>query len=131
MSWLNLPWLYQGANVVAVQWYDCRLCQWNSCWKVIHFHWHSHVWKVCSRSTIKNKHCTKKTANLVTFTEEILNGKLHFLCSDIIESFSVFLLSLLLTWKNYFWIRNKCSCYTFRGLLRTHSNTYDCVFLRK
>ena len=29
-------------------------------------------------------HCTKKmqeTADLVTFTEEILNGKLHFLCS--------------------------------------------------
>ena len=23
----------------------------------------------------------KKTADLVTFTEEILNGKLHFLCS--------------------------------------------------
>ena len=32
-------------------------------------------------------HCTKnevfqETADLVTFTEEILNGKLHFLCSD-------------------------------------------------
>ena len=24
----------------------------------------------------------QKTADLVTFTEEILNGKLHFLCSD-------------------------------------------------
>ena len=24
-------------------------------------------------------HCTKETADLVTFTEEILNGKLHFL----------------------------------------------------
>ena len=24
----------------------------------------------------------KETADLVTFTEEILNGKLHFLCSD-------------------------------------------------
>ena len=24
--------------------------------------------------------CTKKTADLVTFTEEILNGKLHFVC---------------------------------------------------
>ena len=23
------------------------------------------------------------TADLVTFTEEILNGKLHFLCSDL------------------------------------------------
>ena len=32
-------------------------------------------------------HCTKKflqfPADLVTFTEEILNGKLHFLCSDL------------------------------------------------
>ena len=32
-------------------------------------------------------HCTKnevfqKTADLVTFTEEILNGKRYFLCSD-------------------------------------------------
>ena len=30
-------------------------------------------------------HCTKNEvlpADLVTFTEEILNGKLHFLCSD-------------------------------------------------
>ena len=25
----------------------------------------------------------QETADLVTFTEEILNGKLHFLCSDI------------------------------------------------
>ena len=25
-----------------------------------------------------------KTADLVTFTEEVLNGKLHFLCSDSI-----------------------------------------------
>ena len=24
----------------------------------------------------------QETADLVTFTEEILNGKLHFLCSD-------------------------------------------------
>ena len=27
--------------------------------------------------------CDQKTADLVTFTEEILNGKLHFLCSVI------------------------------------------------
>ena len=25
----------------------------------------------------------KETADLVTFTEEIVNGKLHFLCSDV------------------------------------------------
>ena len=25
----------------------------------------------------------QETADLVTFTEEILNGKLHFLCSDL------------------------------------------------
>ena len=28
-----------------------------------------------------------KTADLVTFTEEVLNGKLHFLCSDSIFAF--------------------------------------------
>ena len=27
----------------------------------------------------------QETADLVTFTEEILNGKLHFLCSDASE----------------------------------------------
>ena len=33
---------------------------------------------------LKNIHCTKnsQTVDLVTFTEEILNGKLHFFCSD-------------------------------------------------
>ena len=30
-------------------------------------------------------HCTKnEDADLVTFTEEILNGKLHFLCSVLL-----------------------------------------------
>ena len=29
----------------------------------------------------KMKFSIKETADLVTFTEEILNGKLHFLCS--------------------------------------------------
>ena len=30
-----------------------------------------------------NMHCTKNEVfHLVTFTEEILNGKLHFFCSD-------------------------------------------------
>ena len=28
----------------------------------------------------------KKLRNLVTFTEEILNGKLHFLCSVLVNS---------------------------------------------
>ena len=27
---------------------------------------------------------SQETADLVTFTEEILNGKLHFLCSDML-----------------------------------------------
>ena len=26
--------------------------------------------------------CVEETEDLVTFTEEILNGKLHFLCSE-------------------------------------------------
>ena len=29
--------------------------------------------------------CGKETADLVTFTKEILNGKLHALCSDSME----------------------------------------------
>ena len=37
----------------------------------------------------------QKTANLVTFTEEMLNGKLHFLCSDGIGNTSIPLLRLL------------------------------------
>ena len=31
---------------------------------------------------IKAFSVNEKTADLVTFTEEILNGKLHFLCSE-------------------------------------------------
>ena len=31
----------------------------------------------------------QKTADLVQFTEEILNGKLHFLCSDINTIFKI------------------------------------------
>ena len=31
----------------------------------------------------KKKKKKKETADLVTFTEEILNGKLHFLCSGL------------------------------------------------
>ena len=27
----------------------------------------------------------QETADLVTFTEEILNGKLHFLCNEIVK----------------------------------------------
>ena len=31
------------------------------------------------------KHCTKNTADLVTFSEEILNGKFYFLCSESVH----------------------------------------------
>ena len=34
-----------------------------------------------SETTSKTQHCTKVPVDLVTFTEEILNGKLYFLCS--------------------------------------------------
>ena len=53
--------------------------------------WANWSFVICPRSflidaltflRLNNKmHCTKN-ADLVTFTEEILNGKLHFLCSD-------------------------------------------------
>ena len=35
------------------------------------------------------KFSIKETADLVTFTEEILNGKLHFLCSDCVSRLCV------------------------------------------
>ena len=35
----------------------------------------------CSNFQI-HKYFTTQTADLITFTEEILNGKLHFLCSE-------------------------------------------------
>ena len=34
-----------------------------------------------SETTSKTQHCTKVPVDLVTFTEKILNGKFHFLCS--------------------------------------------------
>ena len=42
----------------------------------------------CTRSfplRISAVHVTKSATDLVTFTEEILDGKLHFLCSDVAE----------------------------------------------
>ena len=36
----------------------------------------------CLITAQKMKFSIKFSADLVTFTEEILNGKLHFLCSD-------------------------------------------------
>ena len=33
----------------------------------------------------------QETADLVTFTEEILDGKLHFLCSEDCENYELFL----------------------------------------
>ena len=46
----------------------------------------------------------QETADLVTFTEEILNGKLHFLCSDgprHVQNLAVFATKLL-TWFDHF-----------------------------
>ena len=40
------------------------------------------------------------TADLVTFTEEILNGKLHLLCSDIFLEEACYLTLSLITMKN-------------------------------
>ena len=51
--------------------------------------------------------CTKKTADLVTFTEEILNGKLHFVC--IIPHEGVFRTLFIRVWQGSerFALRNK------------------------
>ena len=41
------------------------------------------LYVVLNAFKFNNKHCTKTfPADLVTFTEEIINGKLHFLCSE-------------------------------------------------
>ena len=46
------------------------------------------------------KQCTKIPADLITFTQEILNGKLHFLCSERNtrnSSFTRFIMTINLT----------------------------------
>ena len=60
----------------------------------------------------------QETADLVTFTEEILNGKLHFLCSIIARDVFGFLLNIYdeafsLKGVNYFcknvWKGSRCT----------------------
>ena len=41
------------------------------------------------------KEFLQEIADLVTFTEEILNGKLHFLCSEALEQLSKGALKIL------------------------------------
>ena len=43
----------------------------------------------------------QETADLVTFTEEILNKKLHFLCSDCLEYADTVSLNSILNLKKY------------------------------
>ena len=72
-------------NVIFLLFYHIEI------WTVLHFN-AFHTKRVFSE---KKTNCTKKwsfvlrisadTPNLVTFTEEILNGKLHFLSSDVIR----------------------------------------------
>ena len=45
------------------------------------------MWLVTASTGQKMKFCIKETADLVTFTEEILNGKLHFLCSALYKKY--------------------------------------------
>ena len=55
-----------------------------------------------TKSAEESPNSTKETADLVTLTEEILNGKLHFLCSDIYFNrvrIKVFIKPLSYTWK--------------------------------
>ena len=54
----------------------------------IHTYIHTYVYIIGKYTLHKNKVSIKRpnpqeTADLVRFTEEILNGKLHFLCSDL------------------------------------------------
>ena len=44
---------------------------------------------------------SQETADLVTFTEEILNKKLHFLCSDCLEYADTVSLNSILNLKKY------------------------------
>ena len=50
------------------------------------------------KKKIKNKKEISLVTDFVTFTEEILNGKLHFLCSDF---FLDFLLQPLIEFSRY------------------------------
>ena len=67
----------------------CRLYQRNKSASIVKFRQASNLWKrvleaaKLAYATVaqKMKFSIKETADLVTFTEEILNGKLHFLCS--------------------------------------------------
>ena len=42
-----------------------------------------------------HSHCTKFPADLVTLTEEILNGELHFLCSELFPIFQEYVWAML------------------------------------
>ena len=57
-------------------------------------------------------------ADLVRFTEEICNEKLHFLCSDVISDNGIlpFVCDMVATKQNYKFFklkRNQCCCFEF------------------
>ena len=82
--------------------------------------------------------------DLVTFTEEILNGKLHFLCSDKLEwyspcycnwctHFGYYLWVLIISWFQFLCMRKKrtCSwidfcCHIRRTVLEGLPDTWRC-----
>ena len=54
----------------------------------------------------------QETADLVTFTEEILNGKLHFLCRDVIRhTQTVNQIAEFL--EGYYVIKHQIDCFDF------------------
>ena len=62
----------------------------------------------------------QENADLVTFTEEIVNGKLYFLCRvSTYENFSEKVTYMFISWGkkcSYQWVRNVA----FRKILRTY-----------
>ena len=70
------------------------------------------------------------TADLVTFTEEILNGKLHFLCTDIVnqsidlQSDLKELILIFLNLEKSFWLFSQILSFHFPEKLKCAEKMY-------
>ena len=80
----------------------------------------------CFAKKKKKLHCTRKlqeSADLVTFTEEILNGKLHFLCNG--QCYFATNVLKLYVMRCAIWHR----LYNFKNVKNTHGGYYPKKFL--
>ena len=83
--WINMG-LYHHKTEKAKAYSDSlwfwRLCYLELCLQ----HLHDYITSFQEHTALEMKFSMKCTADLVTFTEEILNGKLHFMCSDMFRA---------------------------------------------